>query len=104
VAIRGTFAAMPRGRAWPRPGRYPVSVRFGPPLGPQDGETTRAFLDRLTEALARLWEEDRGTWWRSLTGASGGRSAASGPHGPRWLRLWESSRPLPETRGPRVWP
>jgi 1-acyl-sn-glycerol-3-phosphate acyltransferase len=104
VAIRGSFAAMPRGRAWPRPGRHPVSVRFGPPLQPRDGETNREFLDRLTESLARLWDEDRNTWWGSLIGDGGDRrSSASGPDGPRWLRLWEASRPLPRIRSPRVW-
>ena len=105
VAIRGSFAAMPRGRGWPHPGRYPVSVRYGPPLYPQDGEPTRVFLDRLSAAVAALWEEDRQDWWRARLRAARGETAPpSGPSGPRWLRVWEASRPLPRPRTrPRVW-
>jgi 1-acyl-sn-glycerol-3-phosphate acyltransferase len=105
VAIRGSFAAMPRGRGWPHPGRYPVSVRYGAPLFPEEGEPTRSFLDRLSAAVASLWEEDREDWWRARLRAARGETAPpSGPSGPRWLRVWEASRPLPRPRmRPRVW-
>jgi 1-acyl-sn-glycerol-3-phosphate acyltransferase len=105
VAIRGSFAAMPRGRGWPNPGRYSVSVRYGPPLRPEEGEPVRAFLDRLSAAVATLWEEDRGDWWQARLRAARGETAPpSGPPGPRWLRVWEASRPLPRPRSrPRVW-
>ena len=38
IGIRGSFAAMPRGRGWPVPGRPAVTVRFGEPLFQQEGE------------------------------------------------------------------
>src|SRR5438552_1557449 len=41
IALRGTFAAMPRGRNWPMRGRYPVSVRFGPSILPQASDDFR---------------------------------------------------------------
>jgi 1-acyl-sn-glycerol-3-phosphate acyltransferase len=104
IALRGTFAAMPRGRNWPVPGRPSISVRFGPPLHPQPDEDFRSMSRRMQRGLARLWDEDASTWWESL-----GRAARSetplptGPGGPRWLRVWESTRPLPR-RGPaRTW-
>jgi 1-acyl-sn-glycerol-3-phosphate acyltransferase len=104
VAIRGTFAAMPRGRSWPLPGRLPVSVRFGPPLRPKDGEGYREFSRRIQQALARLWDEDATTWWESLRRESQGATPSlSGPEAPRWRRVWESTRPLPSPGRPRAW-
>jgi long-chain acyl-CoA synthetase len=52
--IRGSFEAMPRERAWPRP--HPVHIVFGPPLDPAvlaaraEGDTAEA---RITEGLRR---------------------------------------------------
>src|SRR5690606_26412971 len=54
VAHRGTFAAMPRGQGWPSPGRKPVTVRFGPPLRPAEGESARDFAPRIRQAVATL--------------------------------------------------
>jgi 1-acyl-sn-glycerol-3-phosphate acyltransferase len=104
VAIRGSYAAMPRGRGWPQPGRYPINVRYGAPIRPAEGESARAFLERLTDAVAGLWDEDRTTWWESLLrSAKEGTPRPSGPDGPRWLRVWEASRPISRSRRPRVW-
>ncbi|HYN38324.1 MAG TPA: 1-acyl-sn-glycerol-3-phosphate acyltransferase, partial [Rhodospirillales bacterium] len=59
--IRGTFEAMPRERAWPRP--YPVRIVFGTPLDPAvlaaagEGETDEARItDGLRRAVAELAE------------------------------------------------
>lgn len=105
VALRGTYAAMPRGRAWPRPGRFPLSVRFGPPLRPEEGEDFRSLSRRMQQALARLWDEDATTWWQSLRReAEGSTPPLAGPAGPRWRRIWESTRPLPRRGAGRVWP
>jgi 1-acyl-sn-glycerol-3-phosphate acyltransferase len=105
VAIRGSFAAMPRGRGWPMPGRYPVAVRYGPPLFPESDETAGSFMRRLSDAVARLWDEDLGDWWSAQVRAARGTTPPpAGPEGPRWLRVWEATRPLPRRRTrPRVW-
>lgn len=104
VAIRGSHAAMPRGRSWTVPGRPPVAVRFGPPVSPQVGERPRELTARLDQAVARAWHEEDADWWSSLRAEA--ESATPAPAGPRaadWRRKWESSRPLPVRDSARVW-
>jgi 1-acyl-sn-glycerol-3-phosphate acyltransferase len=104
LVVRGAYAAMPRGRRWPRPGRPPVALRFGPALYPEEGEYARAFSARLSSAVARLWDEEDTSWWESLRRAADGTTPGTGgPDAPRWRRVWESSRALPSGASPRVW-
>jgi 1-acyl-sn-glycerol-3-phosphate acyltransferase len=104
IAIRGSYAAMPRGRGWPRPGRFPVSVRYGPAITPEPEEGIGDFSSRMYDAIARLMEEDRSTWWDSLRRRERGEiPSPGGPDGAAWRRTWESTRPLPDERPPRVW-
>lgn len=103
VAVRGSYAAMPRGRGWPVPGRPRVSVRFGDPLLPGPDENAWDFNARLTTAVARLWNEEELGWYGSLRDAR--ETAVARPAGPAkagsWRRAWEASRPLPKRhRGP----
>src|SRR5205823_140693 len=65
VAIRGSYSAMPRGRGWPRPGRFPISIRYGPRLDPRGGDV-RSLSEDMAAAIARLTNEDRTTWFESL--------------------------------------
>jgi 1-acyl-sn-glycerol-3-phosphate acyltransferase len=104
IALRGTYAAMPRGRSWPLKGKVPVSVRFGPPLHAEEGEDFPSLSRRMQQGLARLWDEDATTWYESMRReAEGTTPPLTGPQGPRWRRVWEASRP-PARRGrPKVW-
>jgi 1-acyl-sn-glycerol-3-phosphate acyltransferase len=104
ITIRGAYAAMPRGRGWPRPGRLPVSVRYGEPLRPLPGEDFRAFSVRMSQGIARLWDEDRTTWWEALRReAEGATPRPSGPEAARWRRVWEATRPVESRRPQRAW-
>jgi 1-acyl-sn-glycerol-3-phosphate acyltransferase len=106
VALRGTYAAMPRGRWWPLRGRPPISVRFGRALHAEPGEDFRSMSRRMQQALARLWDEDASTWWDSLRHEADGRTPSmSGPVAPPWRRIWEAGRPIsrPGHRPGRVW-
>ncbi|MGH8870221.1 MAG: lysophospholipid acyltransferase family protein [Actinomycetes bacterium] len=104
VAIRGSYAAMPRGRGWPRPGRLPVSVRFGSPVRPEPDEDVAAYSERLRHDLTRLWAEDDTTWWDSLRReTTGSQRGPDGPEGPRWRRVWEATRPIEREPGTRAW-
>jgi len=104
VAIRGTYAAMPRGRSWPRNGRFPVSVRFGPALWPADAEDFGSLSRRMQQELARLWDEDATSWYASLRRAATGETPSlGGPQAARWRRVWESTRSLPRRGRGKVW-
>ena len=65
IAHRGTFAAMPRGRNWPAPGRRLLTVRFGAPIQPGPEESVRDFAQRVKDAIAALLDEDSSTWWEA---------------------------------------
>lgn len=108
VAHRGTYAAMPRGQGWPSPGRRPVTVRFGEPLYPAEGESARDFAPRIRDAIAALLDEDRTTWWESrLRAARGTTPDPAGPDVAQWRRVWEQSAPPvvggPAARRRRAW-
>ena len=108
IAHRGTFAAMPRGRNWPTPGRRQLTLRFGEPLTPRDGESPRTFTPRIRDAIGALLDEERTTWWEARRRAAQG--ATPDPKGPDvapWRRIWEQtgsfSVPPPSGRRLRAW-
>jgi 1-acyl-sn-glycerol-3-phosphate acyltransferase len=104
IAIRGAYQAMPKGRSWPRPGRPPVSIRYGRPLFPRDGETHQDLSLRMQAAVAQLHDEDASTWWVALHRAERDETPSlAGPAGAAWRRRWDGMRPIPR-RGPdRTW-
>jgi len=55
LAIVGTHALWPRGRALPRPG--PISVRLGPPWRPRPNATPRDISTELAQQVAALAKE-----------------------------------------------
>ncbi len=110
VAIRGSFAAMPRGRAWPVAGRPGVSVRFGRPMHPTThpaAEDLRSFTSRVAVEVSRLLDEDTTTWWESLRAAAAPSPAPVGsrraPREARWRRVWESTEPVGQGRVSSPW-
>ncbi len=101
IAIVGAFAAMPKGRAWPKSGRPPIRVHYGRALLPDPGETHQELSLRMQQAIAELFDEDRTSWWEARKRAAQGETPKlSGPAGPSWLRTWESTRPV-RRRGTR---
>ena len=97
VAHRGTYAAMPRGAGWPlrspSGGRRRLTVRFGEPLMPAEGETAREFAPKVRAAVARLLDEDATDWYSSLRRSSAGETPdPKGPEMAQWRRVWASSQ------------
>jgi 1-acyl-sn-glycerol-3-phosphate acyltransferase len=104
IAIVGAYQAMPRGRPWPKPGRPPIRVRYGEPLYPAEGESHQELSLRMQQAIAELFDEDRTSWWEARRRAARGETPKlSGPAGPTWLRMWESSRPVKRRGKPPAW-
>lgn len=113
VAITGSYAAMPRGRNWPAPGRPRVSVRFGAPIHAREGEDALAFTARIAAAVTRLQHEGSDDWYSSMLTAARAASpapesagmASAEPATGSWRRTWSSTAPVPEpsTHKARVW-
>lgn len=104
IAIRGAFAAMPKGRNWPVPGRTPVTVRFGAPVVPAPGEGPRELGPRVEQAVARLLDEDVTSWYSSARRTADAAAAGDGtarragsllpaPPSATWRRVWEQTGP-----------
>ena len=105
IGIRGANAAMPTGRSWPKPGRLPVNIRFGPALTPEEGEDHRSLSRRMTQSVAQLLDEDRTTWFEAAQRASRDETPIPrGPDGPKWLRMWEGTKPIARRGGKGAWP
>ena len=104
IAIVGAFQAMPKGRLWPRPGRPPVTVRYGDVVFPEEGESHQALSARMQRSVMELFDEDRSTWFEAVARAARDETPSlSGPSGPSWLRTWEGTRPVPRRGRPKTW-
>jgi 1-acyl-sn-glycerol-3-phosphate acyltransferase len=104
IAIVGAYAAMPKGRSWPRRGRPPIRVRYGQPIHPREGETHQQLSLRMQQAVAELFDEDRTSWWEARRRAAADETPKlAGPQGPGWLRTWEGSRPIRRNGKPPTW-
>ena len=88
--------------------RSPISVLFGAPLTPDEGENAHRFSDRIEAAVATLSREVHADWWqarRSVSAADpsdGADRSHRGPDAPAWRRAWAlDTRPA---TGRTSWP
>jgi 1-acyl-sn-glycerol-3-phosphate acyltransferase len=69
--------------------RSPVTVLFGTPLIPADGEDARRFGARVEAAVAVLADEVATDWWTARRRAAAGTSPSPrGPEVSAWRRAW----------------
>jgi 1-acyl-sn-glycerol-3-phosphate acyltransferase len=69
--------------------RSPVTVIFGEPLHPADGEDARRFGARVEAAVAVLADEVRTDWWSARRRAADGSTPSpQGPDTASWRRAW----------------
>jgi 1-acyl-sn-glycerol-3-phosphate acyltransferase len=90
--------------------RRPVTVLFGSPLTPREGEDARRFAARIESAVAVLSDEVRTDWWAARRRAASGESPSPrGPDASPWRRSWalgpdaDAKRPA-GAGGPKRWP
>jgi 1-acyl-sn-glycerol-3-phosphate acyltransferase len=106
VAIVGSYAAMPKGRGWPKPGRPEVHVRYGRPIRQGAEESAREFGQRISTGVSTLLDEDRSDWYAARRRAAAGATPSpSGPQVANWRRVWESTASPRSVRRPkpRAW-
>jgi 1-acyl-sn-glycerol-3-phosphate acyltransferase len=106
VAIVGSYAAMPRGRGWPRPGRPEVHVRYGRAVRQGEDESPRELGQRVSTAVSTLLDEDRSDWYAAVRRAASGQTPSpGGPEAANWRRVWASTASPSTTRRrrPRAW-
>jgi 1-acyl-sn-glycerol-3-phosphate acyltransferase len=89
VGIRGSYAAVPEDARWPGPGRPRVSVRFGPRIRAEAGESADSLAGRLHDEVRRLIEEDASSWWVTRRNAERPRVP---PPTSSWRRIWEQTQ------------
>jgi len=104
IAIVGAYQAMPKGRWWPGKGRPVVTIRYGDPIYPQEGETHQSLSLRMQQAVAQLFDEDRTTWFDAISRAERSETPSlAGPVAPAWRRTWEGSRPVARRGRAKAW-
>jgi hypothetical protein len=91
--------------------RSPISVLFGAPLTPDEGENAHRFSDRIEASVATLAREVHTDWWEARRSIShvepvpGAETIHRGPDAPAWRRSWALDTP-PDAggRGSTRWP
>lgn len=104
IGLRGTFAAHPRGSAWPQAGRPRVSVRYGAPITAGRNEAVAAVLARIQAGVQQLIDEDEGTWWSAQRDRVEERTQVAPTS--TWRRVWTQSGKAARggrSRAPKIW-
>jgi 1-acyl-sn-glycerol-3-phosphate acyltransferase len=83
--------------------RAEVTVMYGPPLTPVEGENARRFGVRIERAIELLAREVATDWWTARRTGDDGDSALRGPEAVAWRRAWALGPPE-GTREERSWP
>lgn len=94
-------------RGGPRLRRTRVTVLFGAPLTPDEGEDARRFGARIERSVALLADEVATDWWTARRRAADGTAPSPrGPDASAWRRAWALG-PAPGAEretGPKPWP
>lgn len=103
VHVQGTRDVLPKSDAARRVRRTPVSVLFGAPLRPEEGEDARRYAARIEAAVAVLADEVETDWWAARRRAAAGTTPSlRGPDAAAWRRSWALGGRRLEARAP--WP
>jgi len=87
--------------------RSPVTLTFGSPLSPDEGEDARRFGVRVERAVAVLADESGSDWWQARRRAASGHTPSQrGPEASPWRRSWALDQPrgIPKETEAERWP
>jgi 1-acyl-sn-glycerol-3-phosphate acyltransferase len=94
VHLDGTRHILPKGGG--RVKRVRITVTFGTPLWPAEGENARRLAERIEAAVATLANESSTDWWTARRqAASGTTPSLQGPDVAPWRRAW-ALEPAPD--------
>jgi len=82
--------------------RGEVTVMYGPPLTPEDGENARRFGARIERAVGLLAKEAATDWWTARRLPAEDPGALRGPDAVAWRRAWALGPPAAAPT--RSWP
>jgi 1-acyl-sn-glycerol-3-phosphate acyltransferase len=92
VHLDGTRHLLPKGGKGIRRSR--TTVTFGPPLWPEEGESTRRFGARVETSVATMANEVTTDWWTARKQAARGTTPPlQGPDASAWRRSWMLTEP-----------
>ena len=97
VHLGGTWHVLPKGAQGGLPRRARVSVVFGTPVSPAEGEKAPRLAARIEKAVAVLADEVSSDWWSARKRSfRGDTPSLRGPDVAPWRRSWALG-PRPET-------
>ena len=103
IHIDGTGRVLPKGSKFPRPEK--VTINFGAPIRPSEGEDARKFLTVLERAIDQLADESSSDWYSAkLRGHQDATASIAGPEFDSWRRDWTSPERQPAKKRRRRWP
>ncbi len=104
VHLEGTGRILRKGAKRLTPAN--VSVTYGEPLLPREGESAARFAERIERAVAVLADEATTDWWQARRRAATDRTPGlTGPDAPAWRRAWAlGDRSRRKRRQSRPWP
>jgi 1-acyl-sn-glycerol-3-phosphate acyltransferase len=108
VHVRGTRHVLPKsaGKTGGFPlKRSPVTVIFGTPMRPDEGEDARRFGARIEASVAALADESTSDWWQARRRAAQGSTPdPRGPDAAPWRRAWALGAPPSPAAAKKRWP
>ena len=79
-----------------------MTIRYGQPFWPDEGESHQDLSRRMTQAVTQLFHEERTTWWEALHRAQRGETPTLVGAGPG-LAATVGGIPSGRRSGPKVW-
>lgn len=103
IHLDGVGRVLPKGSGRPNPGN--VTINFGAPIAPAEGEDAKSLVTRLEAAIATLADETSTDWYSAKRRAhEHATPSLRGPTTSSWRRDWTAPERRPGRRAAQRWP